>query len=306
MVFSSLFFLYIFLPLCLLLYFIQRSLTAKNIVLVCASLVFYAWGEPVYVLLMLAVSALNWGFSLAFEKKRSRALLALCVALNLSGLIVFKYAGFLVENCNAIFKTAFAVPQISLPIGIWGFIVLSYFVIVGTSNAVNLTDGLDGLAILPSALVGIALGIFAYVVGRVDYAAYLNFPYVPGAGEVVVVGAALIGAGLGFLWYNAYPAQVFMGDVGALALGGALGMMAIITRQELVLFIMGGVFVMETLSVILQVSYFKITHGKRIFLMTPIHHHFEMKGWKETQVVVRFWIITIVLVLIGLSTLKIR
>ena len=150
------------------------------------------------------------------------------------------------------------------------------------------------------------LGIFAYVVGRVDYAAYLNFPYVPGAGEVVVVGAALIGAGLGFLWYNAYPAQVFMGDVGALALGGALGTMAIITRQELVLFIMGGVFVMETLSVILQVSYFKITHGKRIFLMTPIHHHFEMKGWKETQVVVRFWIITIVLVLIGLSTLKIR
>lgn len=196
--------------------------------------------------------------------------------------------------------------NVSLPIGIWGFIVLSYFVIVGTSNAVNLTDGLDGLAILPSALVGIALGIFAYVVGRVDYAAYLNFPYVPGAVEVVVVGAALIGAGLGFLWYNAYPAQVFMGDVGALALGGALGTMAIITRQELVLFIMGGVFVMETLSVILQVSYFKITHGKRIFLMTPIHHHFEMKGWKETQVVVRFWIITIVLVLIGLSTLKIR
>lgn len=196
--------------------------------------------------------------------------------------------------------------NVSLPIGIWGFIILSYFVIVGTGNAVNLTDGLDGLAILPSALVGIALGIFAYVVGRVDYAAYLNFPYVPGAGEVVVVGGALIGAGLGFLWYNAYPAQVFMGDVGALALGGALGTMAIITRQELVLFIMGGVFVMETLSVILQVSYFKMTHGKRIFLMTPIHHHFEMKGWKETQVVVRFWIITIVLVLIGLSTLKIR
>ena len=162
------------------------------------------------------------------------------------------------------------------------------------------------MAILPSALVGIALGIFAYVVGRVDYASYLNFPYVPGAGEVVVVGAALIGAGLGFLWYNAYPAQVFMGDVGALALGGALGTMAIITRQELVLFIMGGVFVMETVSVILQVGYFKMTHGKRIFLMTPIHHHFEMKGWKETQVVVRFWIITIVLVLIGLSSLKIR
>lgn len=196
--------------------------------------------------------------------------------------------------------------NVSIPIGIWGFIILSYFVIVGTSNAVNLTDGLDGLAILPSALVGIALGIFAYVVGRVDYANYLNFPYIAGAGELVVIGGALIGAGLGFLWYNAYPAQVFMGDVGALALGGALGTMAIITRQELVLFIMGGIFVMETLSVIIQVSYFKMTHGKRIFLMTPIHHHFEMKGWKETQVVVRFWIITIVLVLIGLSTLKIR
>lgn len=195
---------------------------------------------------------------------------------------------------------------VSIPIGIWGFIILSYFVIVGTSNAVNLTDGLDGLAILPSALVGVALGIFAYVVGRVDYANYLLFPYVPGAGEVVVVGAALIGAGLAFLWFNAYPAQVFMGDVGALALGGALGTMAIITRQELVLFIMGGIFVMETLSVILQVGYFKLTHGKRIFLMAPLHHHFEMKGWKETQVVVRFWIITIVLVLIGLSTLKIR
>ena len=195
---------------------------------------------------------------------------------------------------------------VSIPIGIWGFIILSYFVIVGTSNAVNLTDGLDGLAILPSAVVGSALGIFAYVVGRVDYATYLYFPYVPGAGEVVVVGAALIGAGLAFLWYNAYPAQVFMGDVGALALGGALGTMAIITRQELVLFIMGGVFVMETLSVIIQVLYFKATHGKRFFLMAPIHHHFEMKGWKETQVVVRFWIITIVLVLIGLSTLKIR
>ena len=195
---------------------------------------------------------------------------------------------------------------VSIPIGIWGFIILSYFVIVGTSNAVNLTDGLDGLAILPSALVSVALGIFAYVVGRVDYANYLLFPYVPGAGEVVVVGAALIGAGLAFLWFNAYPAQVFMGDVGALALGGALGTMAIITRQELVLFIMGGIFVMETLSVILQVGYFKLTHGKRIFLMAPLHHHFEMKGWKETQVVVRFWIITIVLVLIGLSTLKIR
>ncbi len=196
--------------------------------------------------------------------------------------------------------------DVSIPIGIWGFIILSYFVIVGTSNAVNLTDGLDGLAILPSALVGVALGVFAYVVGRVDYAEYLLLPYVPGAGEVVVVGAALIGAGLAFLWFNAHPAEVFMGDVGALALGGALGTMAIISRQELVLFIMGGIFVVETLSVMIQVAYFKATHGKRFFRMAPLHHHFEMKGWAENQVVVRFWIITIVLVLIGLSSLKIR
>ncbi|MCD8340469.1 MAG: phospho-N-acetylmuramoyl-pentapeptide-transferase [Burkholderiales bacterium] len=194
----------------------------------------------------------------------------------------------------------------SVPLGIWGFIILSYFVIVGTSNAVNLTDGLDGLAILPSALVGVALGVFAYAVGRADYAEYLLLPYVPGAGEVVVVGSALIGAGLAFLWFNAHPADVFMGDVGALALGGALGTMAIISRQELVLFIMGGIFVAETVSVILQVGYFKLTHGKRIFLMAPLHHHFELKGWGENQVVVRFWIITIVLVLVGLSSLKIR
>ncbi len=195
---------------------------------------------------------------------------------------------------------------VSIPLGIWGFIFLSYFVIVGTSNAVNLTDGLDGLAILPSALVGVALGIFCYAVGRVDYAEYLLLPHVPGAGEVIVVGSALIGAGLAFLWFNAHPAEVFMGDVGALALGGALGTMAIISRQELVLCIMGGIFVAETMSVIIQVLYFKATHGKRIFLMAPLHHHFELKGWKETQVVTRFWIITIVLVLIGLSSLKIR
>ncbi len=195
---------------------------------------------------------------------------------------------------------------VSIPLGVWGFVFLSYFVIVGTSNAVNLTDGLDGLAILPSALVGVALGIFCYAVGRVDYADYLLLPHVPGAGEVIVVGAALIGAGLAFLWFNAHPAEVFMGDVGALALGGALGTMAVISRQELVLCIMGGIFVAETMSVIIQVLYFKATHGKRIFLMAPLHHHFELKGWKETQVVTRFWIITIVLVLIGLSSLKIR
>lgn len=196
--------------------------------------------------------------------------------------------------------------DIALPLGLVGFMVFTYVVIVGSSNAVNLTDGLDGLAILPSAMVGGALGIFAYVVGRPDYAGYLIFPYIPGAGELVVIAGGLLGAGLAFLWYNAHPAQVFMGDVGALALGGCLGTMAVITRQELVLAVMGGIFVVETLSVMIQTVYFRLSHGKRIFLMAPVHHHFELKGWKETQVVTRFWIITMILVLIGLSTLKIR
>ncbi len=196
--------------------------------------------------------------------------------------------------------------DIALPLGLVGFMVFTYVVIVGSSNAVNLTDGLDGLAILPSVMVGGALGIFAYVVGRPDYAGYLIFPYIPGAGELVVIAGALLGAGLAFLWFNAHPAQVFMGDVGALALGGCLGTMAVITRQELVLAVMGGIFVVETLSVMIQTVYFRLSHGKRIFLMAPIHHHFELKGWKETQVVTRFWIITMILVLIGLSTLKIR
>lgn len=195
---------------------------------------------------------------------------------------------------------------IALPLGLIGFMVFTYVVIVGSSNAVNLTDGLDGLAILPSVMVGGALGIFAYVVGRPDYAQYLFFPFIPGAGELIVIAGALLGAGLAFLWYNAHPAQVFMGDVGALALGGCLGTMAVVTRQELVLAVMGGVFVVETLSVMIQTVYFRLSHGKRIFLMAPIHHHFELKGWQETQVVTRFWIITMVLVLIGLSTLKIR
>lgn len=196
--------------------------------------------------------------------------------------------------------------DIALPLGLVGFMVFTYVVIVGSSNAVNLTDGLDGLAILPSVMVGGALGIFAYVVGRPDYAGYLIFPYIPGAGELVVIAGGLLGAGLAFLWYNAHPAQVFMGDVGALALGGCLGTMAVITRQELVLAVMGGIFVVETLSVMIQAVYFRLSHGKRIFLMAPVHHHFELKGWKETQVVTRFWIITMILVLIGLSTLKIR
>ena len=201
--------------------------------------------------------------------------------------------------------------EISYPLGVFGFITLSYFVIVGTSNAVNLTDGLDGLAIMPAVMIASALGLFAYVTGNAVYAKYLLIPHIPGAGELIVFCGALAGAGLGFLWFNAYPAQVFMGDVGALALGAALGVVAVIVRQEIVLAIMGGVFVAETISVAMQVLYFKYTKrrygaGRRILLMAPLHHHYEQKGWKETQVVVRFWIITMMLVLVGLSTLKLR
>ncbi|MDO8654715.1 MAG: phospho-N-acetylmuramoyl-pentapeptide-transferase [Undibacterium sp.] len=197
------------------------------------------------------------------------------------------------------------------PLGVWGFIALTYFVIVGTSNAVNLTDGLDGLAIMPTIMVGSALGLFAYLTGNVGYSKYLLIPHIPGAGELLIFCGAMAGAGLAFLWFNAHPAQVFMGDVGALALGGALGTVAVIIRQEIVLFIMGGIFVAETVSVMLQVAYFKFTKkkygvGKRLFLMAPLHHHFEQKGWKETQVVVRFWIVTMLLVLVGLSSLKLR
>jgi phospho-N-acetylmuramoyl-pentapeptide-transferase len=194
---------------------------------------------------------------------------------------------------------------VSYPLGVWGFMMLSYCVIVGASNAVNLTDGLDGLAIGPTVLIALALGIFAYVTGRADFSTYLLVPHIPGASELTVICAAIVGAGLGFLWFNAYPAEVFMGDVGALALGAALGAIAIIVRQEIVLAIMGGVFVVETLSVMIQVASFKLT-GKRVFRMAPIHHHYELKGWKENQVVVRFWIITVLLVLLGLSTLKLR
>jgi phospho-N-acetylmuramoyl-pentapeptide-transferase len=205
-------------------------------------------------------------------------------------------------------QTEFIVPffkQVAYPLGAIGFIVMTYFVIVGTSNAVNLTDGLDGLAIMPTVMIGGALGIFAYVAGHAVFAKYLGFPFIPGAGELAVICGAIAGAGLAFLWFNAYPAEVFMGDVGALALGAALGTIAVIVRQEIVLFIMGGVFVVETLSVMLQVASFKLT-GKRIFRMAPLHHHYELKGWKENQVVVRFWIITMMLVLVGLSTLKLR
>ena len=196
--------------------------------------------------------------------------------------------------------------NIAIPLGVFGFILLSYFVIVGTSNAVNLTDGLDGLAIMPAVMVAGGLAVFAMVIGRVDYSRYLLYPYIPGAAELTIFCGALVGAGLGFLWWNAYPAEVFMGDVGALSLGAALGTVAVIVRQEIVLFIMGGVFVAETLSVMLQVLYYKWSGGKRIFRMAPLHHHYELSGWKESQVVVRFWIITMMLVLFGLSTLKLR
>ncbi len=200
---------------------------------------------------------------------------------------------------------------ISYPLGVWGFIVLSYIVIVGTSNAVNLTDGLDGLAIMPVVMVGSVMGIFCYVTGNAVFSKYLLLPHIPGAGELMVFCAAMAGAGLAFLWFNAYPAEVFMGDVGALALGGALGTIAVIVRQEIVLALMGGVFVLEALSVMVQVGYFKYTkkkfgEGRRILLMAPLHHHFEKSGWKETQVVVRFWIITMLLCLLGLSSLKLR
>lgn len=194
--------------------------------------------------------------------------------------------------------------NIVIPLGVW-FVLLTYVVIVGSSNAVNFTDGLDGLAIMPVVMVAGALGVFAYLSGNINFSNYLSIPYIPLAGELVVFCGAMVGAGLGFLWFNAYPAQVFMGDVGALALGAAVGVLAVLVRQEIVLMIMGGVFVLETISVIMQVVSFKLT-GKRIFQMAPLHHHFELKGWPEPRVIVRFWIITVILVLIGLSTLKIR
>jgi phospho-N-acetylmuramoyl-pentapeptide-transferase len=201
--------------------------------------------------------------------------------------------------------------EITYPLGVLGFVVLTYLVIVGSSNAVNLTDGLDGLAIMPVVMVGSALGVFAYVTGSSVYSKYLFFPYIPGSGELLIFCAAMAGAGLAFLWFNTHPAQVFMGDVGALALGAALGTIAVIVRAEIVLAIMGGIFVVEALSVMAQVTYFKYTkkkygEGRRILKMAPLHHHFEKSGWKETQVVVRFWIITMLLCLVGLSTLKLR
>ena len=217
-------------------------------------------------------------------------------------------AGYLWQTATLPAHTELIIPFLkhaTLTLSAAGFIALTYFVIVGSSNAVNLTDGLDGLAILPTVMVASALAIFAYVAGNAVFSKYLGVPHIPGAGELAVFCAAMAGAGLAFLWFNAYPAEVFMGDVGALALGAALGVVAVIVRQEIVLFIMCGVFVMETLSVMIQVASFK-TRGKRVFLMAPMHHHYELKGWKETQVVVRFWIISMMLVLIGLASLKLR
>ena len=216
-------------------------------------------------------------------------------------------AYFIFVNAKTPVETTLIIPflkDVLIPLG-WGFVIFAYLVIVGSSNAVNLTDGLDGLAIMPTVMVAGALGVFSYLTGHLNFSSYLGIPYVAGVGELTIFCGALVGAGLGFLWFNTYPAQVFMGDVGALALGAALGVVAIYVRQELVLVIMGGIFVMETVSVILQVASFKLT-GKRIFRMAPIHHHFELKGWPEPRVIVRFWIITVVLVLIGLASLKVR
>lgn len=216
-------------------------------------------------------------------------------------------ATILYSSATSPAETALYVPlfkQVSIPLGA-GFIVLGALMVVGFSNAVNLTDGLDGLAIMPSVLVASGLGVFAYLAGNAVFSAYLQLPFIPGTGELAIFCGALIGAGLGFLWFNTYPAQVFMGDVGALAVGAALGTVAVIVRQEIVLLIMGGIFVMETASVMLQVASFKLT-GRRLFRMAPIHHHFELKGWPEPRVIVRFWIISVVLVLIGLATLKVR
>ncbi|MBH79299.1 MAG: phospho-N-acetylmuramoyl-pentapeptide-transferase [Gammaproteobacteria bacterium] len=264
----------------------------------------YVW---TVLLVTLAFGAIGWVDDyLKITRQNSRGLASRWKYLWQS---VFGLAAavFLFVTAEAPQDTALIVPffkQIAIPLGI-GYVVVAYFVIVGTSNAVNLTDGLDGLAILPTVMVGAALGLIAYLVGNTQFSTYLQIPYIAHAGELAVFCGALVGAGLGFLWFNTYPAQVFMGDVGALALGAAIGVVAIIVRHEIVLFIMGGLFVLETVSVILQVASFKLT-GKRIFRMAPIHHHFELKGWPEPRVIVRFWIITLVLVLVGLSTLKLR
>jgi len=263
----------------------------------------------VWVTLLVTLSFGGIGFIDDYKKLVLRNSKGLAARHKYLGQSVFGFAAalYLYSTANLPAETTFIVPffkNILLNFG-WFYVAMTYFVIVGTSNAVNLTDGLDGLAIMPTVMVGGGLGIFAYASGNIHYADYLGIPYLPRAGELVVFCGALVGAGLGFLWFNTYPAQVFMGDVGALALGAGLGVLAVLVRQEVVLVIMGGVFVMETLSVMLQVLSFKLT-GKRIFRMAPIHHHFELKGWPEPRVIVRFWIITVILVLFGLATLKLR
>ena len=264
----------------------------------------YVW---VVLLVTLAFGVVGWMDDwLKISRKNSKGLPARWKYFWQS-VIGLTAAVYLYASAQTPAETSLLVPMLKdvlIPLG-FGYVVLTYFVIVGTSNAVNLTDGLDGLAILPTVLVAGALAVFAYLTGNIKFAEYLGIPYVAGVGELVVFLAAMVGAGLGFLWFNTYPAQVFMGDVGALALGAALGTVAVMVRQEIVLFIMGGIFVLETVSVMLQVASFKLT-GKRIFRMAPIHHHFELKGWPEPKVIVRFWIITVILVLIGLATLKVR
>lgn len=264
----------------------------------------YVW---VVLLVTLGFGAIGWADDyLKLALKNSKGLAARKKYFWQS-VIGLGAAFFLYYSAPSATETSLIVPfikTVNWDMG-WLFIPFAYVVIVGCSNAVNLTDGLDGLAILPTVLVGGALGIFAYVAGHLYFSRYLGLPYVPGSGEVVVFCGAIVGSGLGFLWFNAYPAQVFMGDVGALALGAALGVVAVVVRQELVLFIMGGIFVVETVSVIMQVASFKLT-GRRIFRMAPLHHHFELKGWPEPRIIVRFWIITLVLVLIGLASLKVR
>ncbi len=264
----------------------------------------YVWLVLVVTLLFGVIGLLDDYRKLVLRDPRGLAARHKYLLQSVVGLVA---AVFLYLGASSAAETALLIPylkDVSVQLGP-AFILVAYFVIVGSSNAVNLTDGLDGLAVVPTVMVAGALGIFAYASGHVDFAGYLKVPYVAGIGELVVFCGALVGAGLGFLWFNAYPAQVFMGDVGALALGAALGVVAVAVRQELVLFIMGGVFVMETLSVIIQVASFKLT-GRRIFRMAPLHHHFELKGWPEPRVIVRFWIVTVILVLIGLASLKIR
>jgi phospho-N-acetylmuramoyl-pentapeptide-transferase len=264
----------------------------------------YVW---VVILVTLAFGLIGWlddYRKLVLQDSRGLPARWKYLLQSVAGLAV---AGFLYATADVPAATQLIVPffkNIAIPLGLF-FVVTTYFMVVGFSNAVNLTDGLDGLAIMPAVFVAAALGIFAYVAGHAVFSGYLGLPFLPGAGELAIVCAALAGAGLGFLWFNTYPAQIFMGDIGALAVGATLGLVAVIVRQELVFIVMAGVFVMETVSVILQVASFKLT-GKRIFRMAPVHHHFELKGWPEPRVIVRFWIISVILVLAGLATLKIR